>query len=132
MRFPTLPTWFGKKASAASPPKDRSGIRVGIPKVLNVWSTSQFWVGFLRNLGISSENIVFSSDTSEEQGREFGKGRGTVDCCYPVKSISGHYGELIFGQKRKIHILLSPMIYSLPFMALMPLITRGYSAVQRV
>lgn len=103
MRFPTLQTWFGKKASAAipSPPKDRSGVRVGIPKVLNVWSTHQFWVGFLRDIGIASENIVFSSDTSEEQGREFGKGRGTVDCCYPVKAMSGHYGELIFGQKKK-------------------------------
>jgi predicted nucleotide-binding protein (sugar kinase/HSP70/actin superfamily) len=63
---------------------------------------------------VSSENIIFSSDTSEEQGREFGKGRGTVDCCYPVKCISGHYGELIFGQKKKINVLLSPMIHSLP------------------
>jgi predicted nucleotide-binding protein (sugar kinase/HSP70/actin superfamily) len=114
MHFPTWPTWFAKKPSAASPPKDRSGIRVGIPRVLNVWSTHQFWVGFLRDIGISSENIVFSSDTSEEQGREFGKGRGTVDCCYPVKAISGHYGELVFGLKKKIHVLLSPMIYSLP------------------
>ena len=63
---------------------------------------------------MASENIVFSSDTSEEQGREFGKGRGTVDCCYPVKCMSGHYGELVFGQKKKINILLSPMIHSLP------------------
>jgi len=111
-----LQTWFGKKASAAppQPSKDRSGIRVGIPRVLNVWNTHQFWVGFLRDLGIAQENIVFSSDTSEEQGREFGKGRGTVDCCYPVKCMSGHYGELVFGQKNKINILLSPMIYSLP------------------
>src|SRR6202790_1462842 len=116
MRFPTLQTWFAKKASAQipAPPKGRSGVRVGIPKVLNVWSTHQFWVGFLRDIGIASENIVFSSDTSEEQGREFGKGRGTVDCCYPVKAMSGHYGELIFGQKKKINIMLSPMIYSLP------------------
>ena len=111
-----MQTWFGKKASAEipSPPKDRSGVRVGIPKVLNMWSTHQFWVAFLREIGIASENIVFSSDTSEEQGREFGKGRGTVDCCYPVKAMSGHYGELIFGQKRKVNIILSPMIYSLP------------------
>ncbi len=79
-----------------------------------MWSTHQFWVAFLREIGISSENIVFSSDTSEEQGREFGKGRGTVDCCYPVKAMSGHYGELIFGQKNKLHIIMSPMIYSLP------------------
>jgi predicted nucleotide-binding protein (sugar kinase/HSP70/actin superfamily) len=112
-----LQTWFGKKASGAtpaSPRKDRSGIRVGIPKVLNVWSTHQFWVAFLREIGIASENIVFSSDTSEEQGREFGKGRGTVDCCYPVKAMSGHYGELIFGQKKKLNVIMSPMIYSLP------------------
>ena len=112
-----MQTWFGKKASAAtpaSPSKDRSGIRVGIPKVLNVWSTHQFWVAFLREIGIASENIVFSSDTSEEQGREFGKGRGTVDCCYPVKAMSGHYGELVFGQKKKLNVILSPMIYSLP------------------
>jgi predicted nucleotide-binding protein (sugar kinase/HSP70/actin superfamily) len=114
MRFPTLPIWSAKKRSAASPPKDRSQVRVGIPKVLNVWTTHQFWVGFLRAIGIESENVVFSSDTSEEQGREFGKGRGTVDCCYPVKCISGHYGELVFGQKKKINILLSPMIHSLP------------------
>ena len=109
-----LPTWFGKKRSAASPRKDRSQLRVGIPKVLNIWTTHQFWVGFLKALGVQPENIVFSSDTSEEQGREFGKGRGTVDCCYPVKCISGHYGELIFGQKKKIDILFSPMIHSLP------------------
>ena len=110
----TLPTWFAKKRTDASRPKDRSQLRVGIPKVLNIWTTHRFWVGFLKALGVASENIVFSSDTSEEQGREFGKGRGTVDCCYPVKCISGHYGELIFGQKKKINILLSPMIHSLP------------------
>src|ERR1700757_4390379 len=109
-----LQTWFANKHSAAPPIKDRSLLRVGIPKVLNIWSTHQFWVGFLKALGVASENIIFSSDTSEEQGREFGKGRGTVDCCYPVKCISGHYGELIFGQKKKINILLSPMIHSLP------------------
>src|SRR5271168_3597369 len=114
MPFRMLPTWFAKKPSAASPPKDRSQLRVGIPKVLNIWTTHQFWVGFLKALGVQSENIIFSSDTSEEQGREFGKGRGTVDCCYPVKCISGHYGELVFGQKKRINILLSPMIHSLP------------------
>ncbi len=114
MPFPTLQTWFAKKPSVTPPRKNRSEIRVGIPRVLNVWSTHQFWYGSLRDLGIEEENIVFSSDTSEEQGRDFGKGRGTVDCCYPVKSISGHYGELVFGQKKKIDILLSPMIYSMP------------------
>jgi predicted nucleotide-binding protein (sugar kinase/HSP70/actin superfamily) len=71
-------------------------------------------VGFFGALGVDPRKLVFSSDTSEEQGRQFGKGRGTVDCCYPVKCIAGHYGELIFGQKEKLDILFSPMIYNLP------------------
>jgi predicted nucleotide-binding protein (sugar kinase/HSP70/actin superfamily) len=71
-------------------------------------------VGFFGALGVEARQLVFSSDTSEEQGRQFGKGRGTVDCCYPVKCIAGHYGELIFGQREKLDILFSPMIYNLP------------------
>ena len=92
----------------------RAELRIGIPKILNLWSTHRFWIGFLASLGFNPRKIVFSSDTSEEQGREFGKGRGTVDCCYPVKSMSGHFGELLLGQKRKIDILFCPMVHSLP------------------
>ncbi|MBX3723680.1 MAG: hypothetical protein KF713_17675 [Turneriella sp.] len=116
---------FFKRDSGSTPPvspSPRSGegaggrgnLRVGIPRVLNVWNTHQFWIGFLTALGIKPENIVFSSETSEEQGREFGKGRGTVDCCYPVKCMSGHYGELVFSKRKKVNIVLSPMIHDLP------------------
>jgi len=91
----------------------RAKHRIGIPKILNVWTTHQFWLGFFGALGVPNGRVVFSSDTSEEQMREHGRGRGTVDCCYPVKCASGHYGELLFGLKRKIDILFSPMIYSL-------------------
>lgn len=94
--------------------KRRTELRVGIPRVLNLWSTHQFWIGFLEALGIEARRIEFSSDTSEEQARRYAKGRGTVDCCYPVKCISGHYGELLANRKRKIDILLSPMIATLP------------------
>src|ERR1700704_587086 len=112
MLTPTLERWFGPRPSAQSKP--RSELRVGIPRVLNIWSTHQFWLGLLVALGFDPRRIVFSEVTSDEQGREFGRGRGTVDCCYPVKCMSGHYGELLFGQKRKIDILLSPMIRTLP------------------
>jgi predicted nucleotide-binding protein (sugar kinase/HSP70/actin superfamily) len=116
-----LARWFERGLSAEpqalrqAKREARSKLRVGIPKVLNVWTTHQFWLGFFGALGISSNRVVFSSDTSEEQMREHGRGRGTVDCCYPVKCISGHYGELVFGQpaKKRIDILFSPMIYSL-------------------
>ena len=69
----------------AGPSKDRSAIRVGLPKVLNIWSTHQFWIGFLTALGIKPRNIVFSEDTSEAQFRTFGKGRR-------------HSGELLSSQ----------------------------------
>jgi predicted nucleotide-binding protein (sugar kinase/HSP70/actin superfamily) len=119
MPTPTLLRWFEKAPSApraSTPPaKKRSELRIGIPRTLNLWSTHQFWVGFLEALGIEARRIEFSSDSSEEQARAFGKGRGTVDCCYPVKCISGHYGELLARDRHhKIDVLLSPMVYSLP------------------
>ncbi len=107
-----MPSWFGGTRSVASPPS-RADLRVGIPRVLNSWSTHKFWGGLFAELGIGAKNLVFSGDTSEEQGRQYGKGRGTVDCCYPVKCISGHYGELVFGQKQKLDVLFSPMVYTL-------------------
>lgn len=114
--------WSGTTLSARSTrtpesrpvAKPRGEIRVAIPRVLNVWSTHQFWIAFLAALGIDGRRVDFSSDTSEEQSREFAKGRGTVDCCYPVKCMSGHYGELMARKHRRADILLSPMIYSVP------------------
>ena len=114
MRTPTLPKWLAAALSTHTPSRDRSGLRVGIPRVLSMWSVQQFWIGFLVSLGVDSRNIVFSSETSEEQFRRFGKGRATVDCCFPVKCATGHYGELVFGQKRGIDILLHPIHYNLP------------------
>src|SRR5437763_1196679 len=110
MHFPILRKASGKTPSG--PHRLRSRLRVGIPRVLNVWSTHRFWCGFLIALGIEPGSIMFSSETSEEQFRQFGKGRGTVDCCYPVKCVAGHYGELVFGLQKGIDLLLSPMIYS--------------------
>ncbi len=88
---------------------DRRSIKVGIPRFLNVWSTHQFWVGFFQCLGVGK--IIFSSETSEEQYRTYGKGRITMDSCYPVKALAGHIGELLH---KDINLLFVPMIYSLP------------------
>jgi len=110
-------SWFSNapsEAELAAQRQTRSKLRIGIPRVLNIWNTHQFWFGFLEALGLDPRRIEFSSDTSEEQARTYAKGRGTVDCCYPVKCISGHYGELLARSKRKIDILFSPMIHSLP------------------
>ena len=121
MPTPILLKWFAKaRFVAPSPsrepaPKARAELRIGIPRVLNLWSTHQFWIGFFGAVGVEARRLEFSSDSSEDQARRFGKGRGTVDCCYPVKCINGHYGELLARDRRhKIDVLFSPMIYSLP------------------
>jgi predicted nucleotide-binding protein (sugar kinase/HSP70/actin superfamily) len=121
MPTPTLLKWFAKPPSVAPGPslepasKPRADLRIGIPRVLNLWSTHQFWIGFFGALGIDARRLEFSSDSSEDQARQFAKGRGTVDCCYPVKCINGHYGELLARDRHhKIDLLFSPMIYSLP------------------
>ncbi len=92
--------------------KRKISLRVGIPKALGVWSTHRFWIRFLKELGVPSRNILFSSDTSEEQYREYGKGRIGMDSCYPVKCLAGHIGELLLSGK--VDVLLVPKIYSLP------------------
>ena len=119
MHTQILQRWLAARPSAPRGPepiaKSRAELRVGMPRVLNLWSTHQFWIGFLDELGIEARHIEFSSESSEEQTRRYGKGRGTVDCCYPVKCVSAHYGELLLRDKHhKIDLLLAPMIQSLP------------------
>ena len=80
MPIPTLLNWFEKtpfgilrqrfdrsesQGGPAGPgpiAKPREQLRVGIPRVLNQWSTHQFWIGFLGALGIEARRIEFSGD----------------------------------------------------------------------
>jgi len=57
MRTQTLLKWFAKPPSAAPRPSPetasmlRTAMRIGIPRVLNLWSTHQLWIGFFGALG---------------------------------------------------------------------------------
>ncbi len=113
MRIPILQKAFAKAPSARAAGQKRA-LRIGIPRVLNQWSTHRFWTTLFVELGIGRRDIVYSSETSEAQQLKFGKGRGAVDCCYPVKCMIGHYGELLDGLKRPIDILFSPIILTVP------------------
>jgi predicted nucleotide-binding protein (sugar kinase/HSP70/actin superfamily) len=88
-------------------------LRIGIPRVLNQWATPRFWTGFFEALGVKRRNVVYSSVTSDEQQKLYSQGRGAVDCCYPVKCMSGHYGELLTGLKKPVQVLFSPKVVTL-------------------
>ena len=105
-------------SASAKTPSDRRfernpDLRIGIPRVLNQWSTPRFWSAFFEALGVKRRNVVYSSATSDEQQKLYSQGRCAVDCCYPVKCLSGHYGELLTGLKRPIDVLFSPKAVSL-------------------
>ena len=85
----------GFRRSDAAAVARRARLRIGIPKVLNIWSTAPFWRTYFEALGIQRQNVVFSDDTTEEMWTEGGK-YGSIDPCYPSKVGQAHIHNLLF------------------------------------
>lgn len=103
------------RRSSAEAGERRSKLRIGIPRVLNIWSTAPFWRTYFETLGIDQRNIVFSDYTSEELWQEGGK-YGSIDPCYPSKVAQAHVHNLLFkhhGQKPLDYIFF-PCITHIP------------------
>ncbi|MDQ0194827.1 BadF/BadG/BcrA/BcrD ATPase family protein [Paenibacillus wynnii] len=101
--------------SSAEARKRRSRIRIGIPRVLNMWSTAPFWRTYFETLGIDERNIVFSDHTSEEMWQEGGK-YGSIDPCYPSKVAQAHVHNLLFKchEKELLDYIFFPCITHIP------------------
>jgi predicted CoA-substrate-specific enzyme activase len=85
----------GFKRSSQDWAERRATWRVGIPRVLNMYSTAPFFRTFFEVLGVRPKNIVFSDPSSEEMFAEGGK-YGSVDPCYPSKVAQAHFHQLFF------------------------------------
>ncbi len=117
--------FFGVKKTAirrnfqrSSPEKweARRRMRIGIPKVLNVWTLAPFMRTYLEALGIQKQNVVFSDNTSEEMWLEGGK-YGSIDPCYPSKVAQAHLHNLIFhhhSDEKKLQYIWFPCITHVP------------------
>lgn len=103
------------KRSSAEAAERRKRLRIGIPKVLSIWSTAPFWRTYLETLGIGQRNIVFSGNTSEEMWQEGGK-YGSIDPCYPSKAAQAHVHHLLFKHHARtpLDYILFPCITHLP------------------
>ncbi len=101
--------------SPSSAFEQRQSIRIGIPKVLNIWSTAPFWRAYFEALGVKSRNIVFSDDTSEEMWQAGGK-YGSVDPCFPAKVAQAHIHNLFFEHhdKKALDYIFFPSITHIP------------------
>ncbi|NBI30530.1 BadF/BadG/BcrA/BcrD ATPase family protein [Chengkuizengella marina] len=93
----------------------RKQLRIGIPKVLNIWSTAPFWRTYFETLGIDQKNIVFSNNTSEEMWQEGGK-YGSIDPCYPSKVAQAHIHNLLFKhhERKALDAIVFPCITHIP------------------
>ena len=97
----------------------RQSVRVGIPKVLNIWTLAPFLRTYLETLGLQKQNVVFSDYTSEEMWHEGGK-YGSIDPCYPSKVAQAHIHNLLFHHHeqeeggKKLKYIFFPCITHVP------------------
>ncbi|MBK1735100.1 CoA activase [Halorhodospira abdelmalekii] len=94
---------------------DRGEVRIGIPRVLNLYACAPFFLGFFTALGVPARNIVFSDYTDQELYRR-GATRGSIDPCFPSKLGIPHVHNLLYGKhkRRALTHIFFPMIHSLP------------------
>jgi activator of 2-hydroxyglutaryl-CoA dehydratase/predicted nucleotide-binding protein (sugar kinase/HSP70/actin superfamily) len=95
--------------------EDRGAVRVGIPRVFNMYALAPFFTGYLESLGVDPKNIVFSDFTSMEMYRT-GTTRGAIDPCFPSKVALAHVHNLLFVKHRRAPLtcIFFPMIEVLP------------------
>jgi predicted nucleotide-binding protein (sugar kinase/HSP70/actin superfamily) len=89
----------------------RSSLRVGMPRVLNMYVYTPFFSAYLESLGVPTENLVYSDYTSRELYRS-GAGRGAIDPCFPSKIGIPHVYNLIYTKhaKKPLDVIFFPMI----------------------
>jgi activator of 2-hydroxyglutaryl-CoA dehydratase/predicted nucleotide-binding protein (sugar kinase/HSP70/actin superfamily) len=103
-----------QRSSAAALEKRRE-LRIGIPRVLNIYSSAPIWRAYFETLGVPSHHVVFSDSTSEEMWAEGGR-YGSIDPCYPAKVAQAHVHNLLFRKhaKKKLDYIFFPCITHMP------------------
>ena len=93
----------------------RGEIRIGIPRVLNMYSLAPLFLGYFAALGLKHTSIVFSDYTTEELYKAGAK-RGAIDPCFPSKLGIPHVHNLLYvhHQRKPLDLIFFPMIDDLP------------------
>jgi predicted nucleotide-binding protein (sugar kinase/HSP70/actin superfamily) len=78
----------------------RKNLRIGIPRVLNIYTYAPLFNGYFESLGMQPENVIYSDYTTQELYRA-GASRGAIDPCFPAKIGISHVYNLIQEKHRK-------------------------------
>ena len=95
--------WAGwKKGDKERRPlmENRKNLRIGIPRVLNIYTYAPLFNAYFESLGVQPENIIYSDYTSSELYRA-GASRGAIDPCFPAKIGISHVYNLIQEKHKK-------------------------------
>jgi predicted CoA-substrate-specific enzyme activase len=108
----------------------RAALRVGVPRLLNMYAYAPLFSAYLESLGVTADRIIYSDFTSPELYRS-GSSRGSIDPCYPSKVAIAHVQNLLAVQHRRatLDCIFFPMFDVLDS----PLVgTRGQNACPTV
>jgi predicted CoA-substrate-specific enzyme activase len=109
---PLPKTTFWNKTSKERIPlmEKRKTLRVGIPRVLNIYTYAPLFNGYFESLGVQPENIIYSDYTSSDLYRA-GASRGAIDPCFPAKIGISHVYNLIQEKHKKkpLDVIFFPM-----------------------
>ncbi|HUQ91802.1 MAG TPA: BadF/BadG/BcrA/BcrD ATPase family protein, partial [Bryobacteraceae bacterium] len=91
--------------------KKRGEIRIGMPRVLNMYSMAPVFTAYFASLGVKAEHLIWSDYTSEQLYKEGAK-RGSIDPCFPSKLGIPHVHNLLYVHhaKKPLDIIFFPMI----------------------
>src|SRR5277367_204262 len=90
--------------------KNRSQVRIGIPRVLNIYSYAPLFNAYFESLGVEPENVIYCDYTTPDLYRA-GASRGAIDPCFPAKIGISHVYNLIQEKHRKkpLNVIFFPM-----------------------
>ena len=107
-----MPTraWTKSAKERIAQMKSRKKIRIGIPRVLNIYTYAPLFNAYFESLGVAPENIIYSDYTSSDLYRA-GANRGAIDPCFPAKIGISHVYNLIQEKHRKkpLNAIFFPM-----------------------
>ena len=89
---------------------NRKKVRIGIPRVLNIYTYAPLFNAYFESLGVQPENIIYSDYTSSDLYRA-GASRGAIDPCFPAKIGISHVYNLVQEKHRKkpLDVIFFPM-----------------------
>lgn len=86
-------------------------LKVAMPRVLNMWIMAPFFNSYFQALGLSRDNIIWSSETNEKMSKE-GMKYGAIDPCFPAKVVQAHFHQILFNEV--VDFIYFPAITHIP------------------